>query len=34
MFNFVDTLSTNWNQIESYIFEAYEAIKGLQAAEI
>lgn len=24
----VDTLSENWNQLESYIFEAYELIKG------
>lgn len=27
-FVFVDTLSENWNQLESYVFEAYELIKS------
>jgi len=25
---FVDTLSENWNQLETYIFDAYELIKN------
>ena len=28
MYTDVDTLSENWNQLESYVFEAYELIKG------
>ena len=25
---FVDTLSENWNQVESYVFDAYEMIRA------
>ena len=29
---FVDILPENWNQLESYVFDAYEMIKALNEA--
>lgn len=34
VFILVDTLSENWNQLETYIFDAYEMIKGLNIANV
>ena len=30
----VDTVSANWNQLESYVFDAYELIKGFNSGQL